>query len=131
MVAFQHLPLYQSLDLISSKFEEHQNLILTSPTGSGKSILIPYLASKKYKGRVVVLEPRKIAAQSLAEYLSSLLKEPCGETVGYQFHLENCNLQKRVFYFKPSSFLQELLHGDLLRLHHFDEFHERVQRWIC
>jgi HrpA-like RNA helicase len=127
MVAFQHLPLYQSLDLISSKFEEHQNLILTSPTGSGKSILIPYLASKKYKGRVVVLEPRKIAAQSLAEYLSSLLKEPCGETVGYQFHLENCKSSKtRILFQTYGSFLQELLHGEpLADFIIFDEFHER------
>lgn len=127
MVAFQHLPLYQSLDLISSKFEEHQNLILTSPTGSGKSILIPYLAYKKCKGRVVVLEPRKIAAQSLAEYLSTLLKEPCGETVGYQFHLENCKSSKtRILYQTYGSFLQELLHGEpLADFIIFDEFHER------
>jgi ATP-dependent helicase HrpB len=127
MVAFQHLPLYQSLDLISSKFEEHQNLILTSPTGSGKSILIPYLASQQCKGRVVVLEPRKIAAQSLAEYLSSLLKEPCGETVGYQFHLENCKSSKtRILFQTYGSFLQELLHGEpLADFIIFDEFHER------
>lgn len=127
MVAFQHLPLYQSIDLISSKFDESQNLILTSPTGSGKSVLIPFLASQKCVGRVVVLEPRKIAAQSLAGYLASLLKEPCGESVGYQFHLESCKSPKtRILFQTYGSFLQELLHGeahaDILI---FDEFHER------
>lgn len=127
MVAFQHLPLYQSIDLISSKFEESQNLILTSPTGSGKSILIPYLASQQCKGRVVVLEPRKIAAQSLAEYLASLLNEACGETIGYQFHLQNCKSSKtRILFQTYGSFLQELLHGEpLADFVIFDEFHER------
>lgn len=127
MEAFQHLPLYRSLDLITSELDQHQNLLLTSPTGSGKSIFIPFLAYKKTTGRVVVLEPRKIAAQSLAEYLASLLKEPCGETVGYQFHLENCKSKDtRILFQTYGSFLQELLHREpSVDTVIFDEFHER------
>lgn len=127
MEAFQHLPLYKSLDLITSELDQHQNLLLTSPTGSGKSIFIPFLASKRSAGRIVVLEPRKIAAQSLAEYLSFLLKSNCGQAVGYQFHLETCKSKDtRILFQTYGSFLQELLHGEpSVDTLIFDEFHER------
>ena len=103
------------------------NLLIEAPTGSGKSLFIPYFLSKHCKGRVVVLQPRRIAALALAQFSAKLHGEPCGKTVGYQFRQESCKSEGTHILFQTyGNFLQELLHGKMdADWVVFDEYHER------
>ena len=104
-----------------------RNLLIEAPTGSGKSLFIPYFLSKHCKGRVVVLQPRRIAAHSLAQFSAKLHGEPCGKTVGYQFRQDSCkSASTRILFQTYGNFLQELLHGKMdADWVVFDEYHER------
>ncbi len=104
-----------------------RNLLIEAPTGSGKSLFIPYFLSKHCKGRVVVLQPRRIAALSLAQFSAKLHGEPCGKTVGYQFRQDSCkSASTRILFQTYGNFLQELLHGKMdADWVVFDEYHER------
>lgn len=104
-----------------------QNLLVEAPTGSGKSLYIPWFLSKHCTGRVVVLQPRRIAALSLAQYSAKLHGESCGKTIGYQFRQETCkSAETRILFQTYGNFLQELLHGKLdADWVIFDEYHER------
>ncbi|MCK9183429.1 MAG: DEAD/DEAH box helicase, partial [Fibrobacteraceae bacterium] len=126
---FQSLPLYPSAKKILDEISKNRNLLLTAPTGTGKSTFIPWLLSgqKEGKARIAVLEPRRLATTSLSAYLSRLSKEPEGKTVGYKIRFESCtSSDTRIFFTTYGSFLQSAIHGttnfDWII---FDEFHER------
>lgn len=106
---------------------QNQNLLVEAPTGSGKSLYIPWFLSRHCSGRVVVLQPRRIAALSLAQYSAKLHNEPCGKTVGYQFRQDTCKSEgTRILFQTYGNFLQELLHGKMeADWVIFDEYHER------
>ena len=80
------LPIYaHSLDIIEM-IENHQVSIVIGETGSGKSTqLVQYLQEAGYaeKGLIVCTQPRKLAAISLAEHVSSEVNEQVGDTYGY------------------------------------------------
>ncbi len=104
-----------------------RNLLIEAPTGSGKSLYIPWFLSKHFSGRIVVLQPRRIAALALAQYSAKLHGESCGKTVGYQFRQDSCKSDAtRILFQTYGNFLQELLHGKLnAEWVIFDEYHER------
>ena len=83
--------------------------------------------SKHFSGRIVVLQPRRIAALALAQYSAKLHNEPCGKTVGYQFRQDSCkSSDTRILFQTYGNFLQELLHGKMnAEWVIFDEYHER------
>ena len=64
-------------------------LILTAETGAGKSTVIPAGLADFFNGKILVTEPRRIAALSIAERVSEILDEECGKKCGYKIHLEN------------------------------------------
>ena len=103
------------------------NLLVEAPTGSGKSLYIPWFLSRHFSGRIVVLQPRRIAALALAQYSAKLHNEPCGKTVGYQFRQDSCKSSAtRILFQTYGNFLQELLHGKMnAEWVIFDEYHER------
>ena len=83
--------------------------------------------SNHFSGRIVVLQPRRIAALALAQYSAKLHNEPCGKTVGYQFRQDSCKSSAtRILFQTYGNFLQELLHGKMnAEWVIFDEYHER------
>ena len=87
---YNDLALAEEESKLTAALKESRNLLIEAPTGSGKSLFIPYFLSKHCKGRVVVLQPRRIAALALAQFSARLHGEPCGKTVGYQFRQESC-----------------------------------------
>ena len=103
------------------------NLLVEAPTGSGKSLYIPWFLSNHFSGRIVVLQPRRIAALALAQYSAKLHNEPCGKTVGYQFRQDSCKSSAtRILFQTYGNFLQEILHGKMdAEWVIFDEYHER------
>ena len=62
------------------------HLVVEAETGSGKSTRLPVWAAKH--GRVLVIEPRRIACTSLAEYWATSSGNPLGEDVGYAIKLD-------------------------------------------
>ncbi len=124
---YQDLALAEEEGKLEAAIAASRNLLIEAPTGSGKSLFIPYFFSKHCKGRVVVLQPRRIAALALAQFSAKLHGEPCGKTVGYQFRQDSCkSAVTRILFQTYGNFLQELLHGKLdADWIVFDEYHER------
>jgi ATP-dependent helicase HrpB len=83
-----NLPLAASKAEIELRLERQKHLLLTAPTGTGKSSFLPWLLAGE-QGRVTVLQPRQLAARELAKFLAKFYKEPVGETVGYKFRFES------------------------------------------
>ena len=124
---YSDLALAEEEHKLEAAIAASRNLLIEAPTGSGKSLFIPYFLSKHCKGRVVVLQPRRIAALALAQFSAKLHGEPCGKTVGYQFRQECCkSADTRILFQTYGNFLQELLHGKMdAEWVVFDEYHER------
>ena len=64
---------------------------MTAPPGAGKSTLLPLtILDSLPEGKVVMLEPRRVAARQIAERMAWMLGEPVGKTVGYRMRFEQC-----------------------------------------
>lgn len=127
MRRYQDLAIAEEEGRLDEAIGQSRNLLVEAPTGSGKSLYIPWFLSKRCSGRIVVLQPRRIAALSLAQYSARLHNEPCGKTVGYQFRQDSCKSgATRILFQTYGNFLQELLHGKMdAEWVVFDEYHER------
>ncbi len=106
--------------------------VLSAPPGSGKTTLVPlallgepWLAGQ----RIVMLEPRRVAARAAAARMASLLGEPVGETVGYQVRFERKVSARTRIEVVTEGLLARRLQADPelpgVGLLIFDEFHER------
>ncbi|SEP47834.1 ATP-dependent helicase HrpB [Amycolatopsis saalfeldensis] len=76
------LPVRAVLPSLLAALDAHGTAVLVAPPGTGKTTLVP-LALAGSPGRVVVAEPRRLAARAAATRMAGLLGEPVGETVGY------------------------------------------------
>ena len=86
------LPIHEVLDEVKNTLLQNNTLILQAPPGAGKSTILPtaLLNEPWLKGKkIIVLEPRRLAARSVANRMAELLKEPIGKTVGYRVRFEN------------------------------------------
>jgi ATP-dependent helicase HrpB len=73
------LPVRAVLDDVTAALDQHGTAVLVAPPGTGKTTIVPLAL----RGRVVVAEPRRLAARAAATRMASLLGEPVGRTVGY------------------------------------------------
>ncbi|WIY03197.1 ATP-dependent helicase HrpB [Amycolatopsis mongoliensis] len=76
------LPVRSVLPEVVAALDAHGTAVLVAPPGTGKTTLVP-LALATSGGRVVVAEPRRLAARAAAGRMAAILGEPVGETVGY------------------------------------------------
>ncbi|MCI5211738.1 MAG: hypothetical protein D3910_23820, partial [Candidatus Electrothrix sp. ATG2] len=87
----EKLPVQKILPQLEQALTDKGTAVLTAPPGSGKTTLVP-LALKDapwLKGKkILLLEPRRIAARLAAEYMSTLCQEKVGQTVGYQIRFD-------------------------------------------
>ncbi len=119
------------IDSYQKTFHEqisNYHLVVEAETGSGKSTRLPVWASAH--GRVLVVEPRRIACTSLAKYLAQQSGEKLGSKVGYAIKLESeYNEQTNVVFVTPGIALRWLSEDGLAGFDVIvvDEFHER--RW--
>ena len=86
------LPVYQQRERILGALDDHQVVVVESPTGSGKTTQLPVIlheAGYGGNGTIGVTQPRRIAAVSVCEYIAKQLGEQIGETVGYKMRFED------------------------------------------
>ncbi|WP_405181761.1 ATP-dependent helicase HrpB [Nocardia sp. NBC_01377] len=77
------LPIRGVLDRVVATLAEHGTAVLVAPPGTGKTTLVPLALAAAVAGRVVVAEPRRLAARAAAGRMAALLGERVGESVGY------------------------------------------------
>ncbi|WP_058856057.1 ATP-dependent helicase HrpB [Nocardia jinanensis] len=77
------LPIRSVLDHLVETLAERRTAVLVAPPGTGKTTLAPLALAASVAGRVVVAEPRRLAARAAAGRMAALLGEQVGETVGY------------------------------------------------
>ncbi|MFF1609049.1 ATP-dependent helicase HrpB [Amycolatopsis sp. NPDC058278] len=77
------LPVRAVLPDVVAALDERGTAVLVAPPGTGKTTLVPLALAAAAEGRVVVAEPRRLAARAAAARMAALLGEPVGETVGY------------------------------------------------
>ena len=77
------LPVVASLPALERAVRERGTAVVQAPPGTGKTTLVPPAVAVAVDGRVVVTQPRRLAARAAARRLAALLGEPVGKTVGY------------------------------------------------
>ncbi|MEV7097132.1 ATP-dependent helicase HrpB [Amycolatopsis sp. NPDC051045] len=77
------LPVRSVLPDVVAALDAHGAAVLVAPPGTGKTTLVPLALAAAGAGRIVVAEPRRLAARAAAARMAAILGEPVGETVGY------------------------------------------------
>ncbi len=126
------LPIEAHLEAIADGISKNTVSILQAPPGSGKTTLLPiFLAKQQWlQGKsIIILQPRRLAAKSVAERMSEIIGESVGQTVGYQIRLERrISASTRIEIITEGLLMRRILADPELRgvgLIIFDEFHER------
>ncbi|WP_285555638.1 ATP-dependent RNA helicase [Actinoplanes regularis] len=81
--ALPDLPVRDLLPEVTATLSRAGAAVLVAPPGTGKTTLVPLALAGVDTGRVLVAEPRRVAARAAAHRMASLLGEPVGERVGY------------------------------------------------
>ena len=125
-------PIAPLLPAIGTSLATHPRLVLEAPPGAGKTTQVPLAlldASWLAGRRIVMLEPRRVAARSAAMFMAGQLGEEVGQTVGYRIRFENRVSARTRIEVVTEGILTRMIQdapelegiGALL----FDEFHER------
>ena len=125
-------PITPLLPDITASLSAHPRLVLEAPPGAGKTTQVPlallqaaWLAGNK----IVMLEPRRVAARSAAVFMAKQLGEDVGQTVGYRIRFENKVSANTRIEVVTEGILTRMVQDDPLLegvgAVVFDEFHER------
>ena len=126
------LPILEIIPDIKNKLSAYNTIILQAPPGAGKSTLLPielleepWLKDKK----IIMLEPRRLAARSVANRMAFLMNESIGDTIGYRVRFDNKISKHTRIEVVTEGILTRMLQQDnsleKVGLVIFDEFHER------
>ena len=125
-------PVEEKIEDVRRHLAANRTVVLTAPPGSGKTTCVPpaLLDEPWLRGRrIVMLEPRRIAARNCATYMARCRGEQVGETIGYQVRLERrVSSATRLEVVTEGLLAQRMLSDpemDGVGLVVFDEFHER------
>lgn len=126
------LPIYEIESDIIAGLRAARRLIVSAPTGSGKSTQVPQMLLRHgllARGQVVILQPRRLAARLLAARVAAELGIPLGREVGYQIRFEDRTSEAtRIRFVTEGVLLRQMLDDPGLTgvsALIFDEFHER------
>lgn len=126
------LPIIECLSELKDQLSTQTTLLLNAPPGAGKSTIVPLalLDSPWLDGKkIIMLEPRRLAARTIASRLSELLGEEVGKTVGYRIRFETRISEQTRIEVVTEGILTRILQSDNsledIGLVIFDEFHER------
>ncbi|MEZ5750900.1 MAG: ATP-dependent helicase HrpB [Paracoccaceae bacterium] len=121
------LPIDALLPQLCATIAAQGQAVLQAPPGAGKTTRVPLALLDTVRGKIVMLEPRRLAARAAAERMAETLGEKIGQTVGYRIRGES----------KPGRRIEVVTEGILTRMLQsdpsldgvgaviFDEFHER------
>ncbi|HEX6090570.1 MAG TPA: ATP-dependent helicase HrpB [Gemmatimonadales bacterium] len=126
------LPVVAALPALARALAERGRAVLQAPPGAGKTTLVPpallgepWLAGRK----IVMLEPRRVAARAAARFMARGMNEPVGETVGYRVRLDTRAGPRTRIEVVTEGVLTRMLQDDpaldSAGIVIFDEFHER------
>jgi ATP-dependent helicase HrpB len=128
----QSLPVFEILDDLKRKLQENPIVILEAPPGAGKSTALPLeLLHEPWLGnnKIVMLEPRRLAARNVSARMAAALSEQTGETVGYRIRFEKkVSAQTKIEVVTEGLLARRMQDDETLSdvgLLIFDEFHER------
>lgn len=131
-MATPDFPISPLLAPIRESLLRHPRLVLEAPPGAGKTTQVPLAlldAPWRAGRRIVMLEPRRVAARSAATFMARQLGEEVGETVGYRIRFENRTSARTRIEVVTEGILTRMIQDDPLLegvgAILFDEFHER------
>ncbi len=126
------LPIHEALPALRAAFAGRNTAVLVAPPGAGKTTVVPLeLLAEPWltTGKIIVLEPRRLAARAAAERMAQTLGEPVGRTVGFRVRMQSkVSAQTRIEVVTEGVFTRMILADPELAgvaCVIFDEFHER------
>lgn len=125
------LPIEGVLEDIRSALKQRHQLVLEAPPGAGKTTMVPLaLLNEPWRtGKIIMLEPRRMAARAAAERMATLLGEDVGETIGYRIRQDTRVSARTAIEVVTGGVLTRMLQEDQALEQYslviFDEFHER------
>ncbi len=127
---YRQLPAAAIAEELNSELNQHHAAVVVAPPGAGKSTLLPLtMLSRGTQGRIVMLEPRRLAARQVALRMAQMLGEEVGQTVGYQIRFEKkISSKTRIEVVTEGILTRRLAEDPTLEgvgCVIFDEFHER------
>jgi len=125
-------PINEIIPELKMRLQKQPLVILQAPPGAGKSTVLPIrLLNENWLGaqKIIMLEPRRLAARSVANRMAALLDDEIGNTVGYRVRFENKVSKQTKIEVVTEGILTRMLQNDNalenVGLVIFDEFHER------
>src|SRR5690606_3270276 len=125
-------PVDDALPDLKAALERGNSAVLVAPPGAGKTTRVPLaLMDAPWRGdrRILMLEPRRLAARAAARRMAETLGEAVGQTVGYRVRLEKkVSARTRIEIVTEGVFTRMILDDpqlDGVAAVIFDEFHER------
>ena len=126
------LPIGEALPALAQALARHPCAVLVAPPGAGKTTVTPLALLDQpwaHDGKIIVLEPRRLAARAAAARMAALLGETVGGAVGYRVRLESrVSASTRIEVVTEGVFTRTILDDPGLEgvvAVIFDEFHER------
>lgn len=125
------LPIIEVMPKLLSGITNSPQLILKAAPGAGKSTYFPLqlLQAGGFHGKIIMLEPRRLAARNIARYLAQQLGEEVGQRVGYRVRGENRVSRATQLEIVTEGIMTRMLQNDPeldgVDVLIFDEFHER------
>ena len=125
------LPASQIAVGVNEALHTNSSLVVTAPPGAGKSTLLPLtiLSSLSEGEKILMLEPRRLAARQIAERMAQMLGEQVGETIGYRVRFESRVSKRTRIEVLTEGILTRMIVDDAtldgVSVVIFDEFHER------
>ncbi len=130
--ALPPLPIDAALPALAEALAKGTSVVLVAQPGAGKTTRVPLAlldAPWRHDGRIIVLEPRRLATRAAARQMAKLLGEDVGQTVGYRVRMEaKISARTRIEVVTEGVFTRMILDDPELTgiaAVLFDEFHER------